>query len=79
MLQGNRIEMKRKFNAKITEELIRKAMSKYTTYIEQTKGCSNPQVVELRNFAEGQLQAYESILDALHGDLVMLRIAAETH
>lgn len=71
--------MKRNFNAKATEELLRKAMAKYAAYIEQTKGCSNPQVVELRNFAEGKLQAYESVLDALNGDLVMLKIAAETH
>jgi len=36
----------------------------------------NPQVVEMRLKCEGRLEAFEAVLDALHGSFCFLRIWA---
>ena len=67
--------MKRKPLSEI-ERRINLAVARLEEDIAAWEGVTNPQVVEMRTRAEGELRAYRSVLDALHGNNVFLNIAA---
>lgn len=67
----------RKFKLCATRELVEQAILRLKTDIELMTGDQNPQVVAMRLKLEGKLQAYENVLDAMSGDMVLLRIDAK--
>lgn len=67
----------RKFKLCATRELVEQAILRLKTDIELMTGDQNPQAVAMRLKLEGKLQAYENVLDAMSGDMVLLRIDAK--
>lgn len=61
---------------KAISEMCIQAMLKQEAFIQITKGTDNPQVLEMRHRAQGQLSGLRDMYDAIHGDRIGLRIAA---
>ena len=56
--------------------LVKKAIEQKKKFIKNSKNDSNPSVVKMVARAEGMVEALESVYDALHGNLVSLKIFA---
>jgi len=60
------------------KRLVLKAILKQQAFLVSTKPHQdNPQVARMRAQAEGRLEAYQAVRDALRGDLSLLRIDAD--
>ena len=50
------------------------ALQRKRAFLDTTKDCDNPQVVEIRNMNNGAINAYLSVLDYINGSPVMLNV-----
>jgi hypothetical protein len=62
----------RSFSVVSLREDVKTVITHLETYIEEVKSDQNPQVVELRLKAEGRLDAFTAMYEALHGYPVLL-------
>ena len=59
------------------KRLLQQSIERKQKAIESlTSGTSNPQVIELRKRAQWEKEAFQSVLSALNGDSVLLKIHA---
>ena len=63
---------------KATKDEIRKhaikAIKRHERFIEDMKGNTNPQAISMVNRTQGQIIGLQAMLDAINGDLLMLRV-----
>ena len=60
-------------------ELVAGAIAEQIRFLFQTKGETNPQIVDMRNATKGKLVAYEAVLQMMRdGDTILLRIDTES-
>lgn len=57
--------------------LLQNAIDRQERIIQECKGYVNPQLIADKNKAEGALGAYQSVLDALEGQAMFMRMAGE--
>ncbi len=60
-------------------ETLEQARQNKLAYIEACQGNINPQVIELRNKAQGEAAAFEAVLLAMKGQSYMLKVYARGH
>ena len=63
---------------KATKDEIRrhatKAIKRHEHFVDEMKGSSNPQVIEMIHRTQGQIIGLRAMLDAINGDLLMFRV-----
>ena len=67
--------MKLKKKEQIT--LVENAIKKCKEFSNNFEGLSNPQVIKMKSHLDGQIEAFEAVIDMFNGNNVSIKIMAQ--